>query len=95
MTSIAARWTWAWATIGSDLAVEDEGPGLPPDDGRDLFERSERRPRGSVDAPGAGLGLWIVRTIVERHGGTVTAETRPEGGARFTVTLPAAAREAA
>ncbi|NUK55682.1 HAMP domain-containing histidine kinase, partial [Streptomyces lunaelactis] len=40
--------------------------------------------------PGAGLGLSIVRSIAEAHGGTVTAEPGPEGGLAVTVTLPVA-----
>jgi signal transduction histidine kinase len=73
----------------SVLRVEDEGPGLPPGDEASLFGRY-RRFGGAVRPHGAGLGLWIVCSIVKRHGGSVAAETRPEGGARFTVRLPAA-----
>ena len=71
------------------LRVEDEGPGLPPGDEASLFGRY-RRFGGTARPAGAGLGLWIVHAIVKRHGGSVTAETRAEGGARFTVRLPAA-----
>src|SRR6185503_14290661 len=70
------------------LRVEDQGPGLPPGDEASLFGRYRRF--GTAKPAGAGLGLWIVHSIVRRHGGSVTAETRPEGGARFTVRLPAA-----
>ena len=76
------------------LRVEDEGSGLPPGDEASLFGRY-RRFGGSAKPAGAGLGLWIVHSIVRRHGGSVTAETRAEGGARFTVRLPAAESPAA
>jgi len=72
----------------SVLRVEDEGPGLPPGDEASLFGRYRRF--GTAKPAGAGLGLWIVHSIVRRHGGSVTAETRAQGGARFTVRLPAA-----
>lgn len=72
------------------LWVEDEGPGIPGGAGRSLFERFVRAPRREDDEPeqsGMGLGLWIVQSIVERHGGTV--EARREGaGTRVRVTLP-------
>jgi len=71
------------------LWVEDEGPGIPGGAGRSLFERFVRAP-GREDEPeqsGMGLGLWIVQSIVERHGGTV--EARREGaGTRVRLTLP-------
>ncbi|HEV8239334.1 MAG TPA: ATP-binding protein [Thermoanaerobaculia bacterium] len=73
------------------LRVEDEGPGLPPVDEASLFGRY-RRFGDAAKPAGAGLGLWIVHSIVRRHGGSVTAETRAEGGARFTVRLPAASQ---
>ena len=72
------------------LWVEDEGPGIPGGAGRSLFERFVRAPGRDDNEPeqsGMGLGLWIVQSIVERHGGTV--EARREGaGTRVRVTLP-------
>jgi two-component system phosphate regulon sensor histidine kinase PhoR len=68
------------------LWVEDEGPGLPPGSVTALFERFRRAP--GATPRGVGLGLWIVRSVVERHGGTVAASAGSRGGARFTVTLP-------
>jgi signal transduction histidine kinase len=68
--------------------VEDEGPGLPPGDPEALFERFRRSEGDEPDAPGLGLGLWIVRSIVARHGGTVRAARTAEGRTRFTISLP-------
>ena len=94
----AARYATERVTVGLvedrttghlELAVADDGPGIPPDAREQIFERfarlDEARGRG---AGGAGLGLAIVREIVERHGGTVTVDASPEGGARFAVRLP-------
>lgn len=71
------------------LSVADTGPGMEPDEAVRVFERFYRtdssRSRGSG---GAGLGLSIVQSIVERHGGTVTVDTVPGEGATFTVRLP-------
>ncbi len=75
------------------LAVEDGGPGVPPDDREKVFERFARlESGGSGTKPGVGLGLYIVRAIVESHGGGVMVTDRLDGepGARFEVTLPAA-----
>jgi signal transduction histidine kinase len=79
------------------LWVEDEGPGLPEDEdgeGRSLFQRFVRSAgEGEPEQSGMGLGLWIVQSIVERHGGSV--EARREGnGTRMRVTLPLTAQEA-
>ena len=76
------------------LWVDDRGPGLPPaaDSGSELFRRFVRSP-GEMAEPeqsGMGLGLWIVQSIVERHGGTVAAERRASG-TRMRVTLPRSA----
>jgi signal transduction histidine kinase len=66
------------------VVVEDDGPGLPPALVDHLFERFVR---GEGERAGSGLGLSIVRGIAELHGGTVRAENRPEGGARFVLAL--------
>jgi two-component system, OmpR family, sensor histidine kinase CiaH len=67
--------------------VDDEGPGIRAEDLPRVFDRFWR----AADAPpgGSGLGLAIAAWIVERHHGQVTAGNRPEGGARFEVSLPA------
>jgi signal transduction histidine kinase len=68
--------------------VEDEGPGLPAGDPVTLFERFRRGDGDEPDSPGLGLGLWIVRSIIERHAGTVHAERTAAGRTRFAFTLP-------
>jgi len=68
--------------------VEDAGPGLPEGDAIGIFERFKRGGSQEPEPGGLGLGLWISRSIVERHGGTITAARTPEGFTRFTVTLP-------
>jgi two-component system phosphate regulon sensor histidine kinase PhoR len=73
------------------LSVSDEGPGIPDDDLGRVFERFYRVDKSRARDPGGtGLGLAIVKHLVELHGGHVSAENRKEGGARFTITLPAA-----
>lgn len=73
------------------LAVADEGPGIAPQDRARVFEQFERgAPRESV--AGFGLGLWIVRTVAEAHGGSVALAS--ERGATFTVLLPRGAARA-
>ena len=74
----------------SPIAVSDEGPGIPEEDLSRVFERFYRVDKSRARDPGGtGLGLAIVKHLVELHGGEVRAENRPEGGARFTITLPA------
>ena len=72
------------------LTVDDDGPGVPPGAELAIFERfHSQRPEGERFGRHSGLGLAIARAIVEAHGGTIGVVNRPEGGARFTVTLPA------
>lgn len=72
--------------------VEDDGPGIPPEARELVFERFARLPGGlGSREPGSGLGLYIVRAIVEAHGGTVRiAEGTSGRGTRVLVDLPAA-----
>jgi signal transduction histidine kinase len=69
--------------------VEDQGPGLPQPAGQALFTRFMRSPAEEPDQSGVGLGLWIVKSIVERHGGAVDARSS-SAGTRMCVTLPVA-----
>jgi signal transduction histidine kinase len=74
------------------LAVDDDGPGVPEAERERIFERFTRLEEArSRDAGGVGLGLALVRRIVERHGGTARVVESPLGGARAEVRLPAAA----
>ncbi len=70
-----------------EVAVEDDGPGLPEGREEEVFESFARGDRQATRR-GAGLGLAICRAIVEAHGGTIRSERRAEKGARFVFTLP-------
>jgi signal transduction histidine kinase len=69
------------------VTVEDQGPGVPADLRERIFEPFYRLPGASEREGGVGLGLSLVKTIAERHGGGVRCEARKGGGARFVVTL--------
>jgi signal transduction histidine kinase len=74
-----------------ELTVDDDGPGISPDDRDLVFERFTRLDDGRArDAGGLGLGLAMVKSITEHHGGTVVIEDAPIGGARLRIRLPAA-----
>jgi len=70
------------------IAVRDHGPGIPEAERERVFEPFYR-PRGRAESAGSwGLGLSIVRQIAERHGGTVSCRSGPDGGASFIAVLP-------
>jgi len=71
------------------IEVADSGPGIPPEDITRVFERFYRVDKSRSRPGGTGLGLAIVKHLVELHRGEATAMNRPEGGAVFTVVLPA------
>jgi signal transduction histidine kinase len=79
-----AQGPWAW------IAVDDAGPGIPEQDRDRVFERFWRGDTRKARAEGrSGLGLAIVRQIVESHGGEVKLAENPRGGSTFTLWLPA------
>lgn len=69
------------------IKVEDEGPGIPPEDLPHLFEKHFRG-HHTQDEKGSGMGLYLIRGTVEAHGGTISVRNRPEGGSVFEVILP-------
>lgn len=68
--------------------VEDEGAGITDADPGTVFQRFQRAGNVEPDAAGLGLGLWIVRSIIERHGGDVNVERTANQRTRFLITLP-------
>ena len=73
------------------LQVRDTGPGIPADELPRIFERLFRGDRSRAER-GLGLGLSLVRAIVEAHGGTVSVDSEPGRGSVFTVSLPGGGR---
>ncbi|MBL8200844.1 MAG: HAMP domain-containing protein [Chromatiales bacterium] len=73
--------------------VEDEGSGAPDLADSSIFDRFYRGKDEEPEPTGLGLGLWIVKSIVERHGGQVSAGRTSDGRTRFSVVLPAARPE--
>lgn len=71
------------------VAVMDQGPGVPVEHQQRVFEPFYRLPGVSETGGGAGLGLALVKSIAERHGGSTHCSNNPQGGARFELTLPA------
>ena len=82
------------------IRVEDDGPGIPAENLETVFERFyTSRPKGTAFGANSGLGLAIVRQIIDAHGGRVHAENRTDAngavvGARFEVRLPATGKRA-
>lgn len=74
------------------VIIRDNGIGIPPSDIKRIFKRFYRVPgAASKERKGTGLGLFIVRSIIEKHGGKIEAESRGEGlGSKFIIQLPVA-----
>jgi signal transduction histidine kinase len=70
------------------LRVRDQGPGVPPAERERIFEPFYRLPGASEREGGVGLGLALVKSITQRHRGSVHCEDQPGGGACFTLRLP-------
>ncbi len=72
------------------VEIQDEGPGINPDDMTKLFGKFQRlsaRPTGNETS--TGLGLAIVKKLIEAMGGTVHCESKPGNGSTFIIELPA------
>jgi two-component system sensor histidine kinase MprB len=81
----AGKWTAPGSSVdvtlaGGELRVRDHGPGIAPEDRGHVFDRFYRA-SSARSLPGSGLGLAIVREVAEAHGGSVSAEDAPGGGA--------------
>ena len=77
------------STAGVQIRIVDSGPGVPSDELPHLFERRYRASNAmGHGTSGSGLGLYIVRQLVEAHGGTIHAEQASQGGLEFTIFLP-------
>ena len=70
------------------VSVHDTGPGIPPEFLDQIFDPFFRAKEGRSEIKGLGLGLSIVRTLVELHGGTITARSEPGQGAELYFTIP-------
>jgi len=70
--------------------VTDHGPGIPSQERGKIFQQYYRLGAKSNAQDGVGLGLWVVRVIIEQHGGVVGVEEAPEGGSIFWFTIPSA-----
>jgi len=79
---------------GLRVVVDDDGPGIEPNDRERIFEHGARGARAG-ERNGSGIGLSIVRTLVERAGGRVSASESPLGGARFVVRFARATNDGA
>ena len=84
------------ARVGNEglvIQVRDHGPGIAPSDLPHLFARFYRGAAAKARTSGTGMGLWIVRGLLAVEHGRVWAENCADGGARFTIAVPAAVQE--
>jgi two-component system sensor histidine kinase KdpD len=79
---------------GLEIEVRDRGPGLTAADLPHIFERFYRGTAARTRASGTGMGLWIARGLLAAEQGRVWAENCPDGGAQFTIAVPAEVKTA-
>lgn len=84
--SASGRITTQLDTVQLQLTICDEGPGIPNELAGDII--FERYRRGNSKRPGAGLGLFVTRQIIEAHGGTIRCYNHPAKGACFVIRIP-------
>jgi signal transduction histidine kinase len=71
------------------INVRDNGMGIPPQFIKNIFEKFFRVPQGDAQSiKGFGLGLYYVRSIVKKHSGNITVQSKPQSGTEFIITLP-------
>jgi two-component system phosphate regulon sensor histidine kinase PhoR len=71
------------------VKIRDNGMGIPPQFIKNIFEKFFRVPQGDAQSiKGFGLGLYYVNSIVRKHGGTISVQSKPQSGTEFTITLP-------
>ena len=73
---------------GVRVSVRDEGPGMTPEETSHLFQRFTRIPRTGGSKPGSGLGLYLSKALVEKHGGRIWVDTEKGAGSTFSFWLP-------
>jgi signal transduction histidine kinase len=86
------------ATVSNDelrISVRDHGPGIDPADLPHLFARFYRGAAAKTRASGTGMGLWIARGLLAAEQGHVWADNCPDGGAEFTIAIPALVKDTA
>ena len=74
------------------VSVSDSGPGMSEEEVSRLFQRFTRIPRTGGSKPGSGLGLYLSKALVEKHGGRIWVDTKPGAGATFSFRLPRVAK---
>jgi signal transduction histidine kinase len=71
------------------IRIHDNGMGIPPPFLKNIFEKFFRVPQGDAQSiKGFGLGLYYVSSIVKKHGGNISVQSKPRSGTEFIITLP-------
>lgn len=71
------------------IRIRDNGKGIPPQYIRNIFDKFFRVPQGDAqDVKGFGLGLYYVNSIIKKHSGTISVQSKPQSGTEFIITLP-------